>query len=41
VIQGPAIVEERESTIIVGEDAKASVDEFGFVWIHLNLENKI
>jgi len=41
VIQGPAIVEERESTIIVGEDAKASVDEFGFVWINLNLENKI
>lgn len=35
VIQGPAIVEERESTIIVGEDAKASVDKFGFVWINL------
>jgi N-methylhydantoinase A len=35
VIQGPAIVEERESTIIVGEDATASVDEYGFVWINL------
>ena len=40
-IPGPAIIEERESTIIVGEDAGASVDEFGFVWINLNLENKI
>ncbi len=35
-IQGPAIVEEKESTIIIGEDAKASVDEYGFVWINLN-----
>ena len=35
VIPGPAIIEERESTIIVGEDATASVDEFGFVWINL------
>jgi len=32
---GPAIIEERESTVIVGEDAKASVDEFGFLWIEL------
>jgi N-methylhydantoinase A len=38
---GPAIIEERESTIVVGEDAKAKVDDFGFVWINLNLENKI
>lgn len=38
VIQGPAIVEERESTIVVGEDATASVDEFGFVWITMNSE---
>jgi N-methylhydantoinase A len=30
---GPAIVEERESTVIVGEDAQVSVDEFGFLWI--------
>ncbi len=34
-ISGPAIIEERESTIIIGEDAKARVDEFGFVWIEL------
>ena len=32
---GPAIVEERESTVIIGEDAKASVDEYGFLWIDL------
>jgi len=37
VLQGPAIIEEKESTIIVGEDAQASVDEYGFVWIDLNL----
>lgn len=30
---GPAIVEERESTVILGEDARASVDEYGFLWI--------
>ena len=32
---GPAIVEERESTVIVGEDTQVAVDEFGFVWIDL------
>ncbi|MCK5838177.1 MAG: hypothetical protein KAH09_13005, partial [Desulfobacula sp.] len=32
---GPAIIEERESTIVIGEDAKAKVDEFGFVWIQI------
>ncbi|RLA80750.1 MAG: hydantoinase/oxoprolinase family protein, partial [Deltaproteobacteria bacterium] len=32
-IEGPAIVEERESTIVIGEDARARVDEYGFVWI--------
>jgi N-methylhydantoinase A len=37
-LQGPAIIEEKESTIIVGEDASASVDECGFVWITLNSE---
>jgi N-methylhydantoinase A/oxoprolinase/acetone carboxylase beta subunit len=37
-LSGPAIIEEKESTIIVGEDAKASVDEYGFVWIDLNAE---
>jgi N-methylhydantoinase A len=35
---GPAIIEEKESTIIMGEDASASVDEYGFVWINLNGE---
>ncbi len=32
---GPAIIEERESTVIVGEDASISVDDFGFLWIEL------
>jgi N-methylhydantoinase A len=34
-IAGPAIIEERESTIVIGEDANARVDEYGFVWIEL------
>jgi N-methylhydantoinase A/oxoprolinase/acetone carboxylase beta subunit len=34
-LQGPAIIEERESTVVVGEDASVSVDEFGFLWIDL------
>ncbi|HDZ89744.1 MAG TPA: hydantoinase/oxoprolinase family protein [Deltaproteobacteria bacterium] len=34
--QGPAIVEERESTVIVGEDASVSVDDYGFLWIEMN-----
>ncbi|MBW1890435.1 MAG: hydantoinase/oxoprolinase family protein [Deltaproteobacteria bacterium] len=37
LINGPAIIEERESTIVVGEDAAASVDEYGFVWIDLSI----
>lgn len=32
-IEGPAILEEKESTIIVGEDAGCEVDEYGFVRI--------
>lgn len=32
-IEGPAIIEEKESTIVVGEDAYAAVDDYGFVWI--------
>ncbi len=32
---GPAIIEERESTTVVGEDASVSVDEYGFLWISL------
>jgi N-methylhydantoinase A len=34
-LKGPAIIEEKESTIVIGEDARASVDDFGFVWIDL------
>jgi N-methylhydantoinase A len=32
---GPAIVEERESTLVIGEDAAARVDQHGFLWIDL------
>jgi N-methylhydantoinase A/oxoprolinase/acetone carboxylase beta subunit len=32
---GPAIIEEKESTLIVGEDAHVSTDDFGFLWIDL------
>ncbi len=32
---GPAIIEERESTVVVGEDASVTVDEYGFLWIDL------
>ncbi|MCP4345956.1 MAG: hydantoinase/oxoprolinase family protein [Desulfobacterales bacterium] len=38
VLNGPAIIEEKESTIIIGEDARGQVDEFGFVWISLRSE---
>ena len=31
--RGPAIIEERESTVIVGEDALISTDDLGFLWI--------
>jgi N-methylhydantoinase A/oxoprolinase/acetone carboxylase beta subunit len=33
--RGPAIIEERESTVIVGEDASVKVDAYGFLWIDL------
>ncbi|MCP5096955.1 MAG: hydantoinase/oxoprolinase family protein, partial [Chloroflexi bacterium] len=36
---GPAIVEERESTVVVGEDATVSVDEYGFLWIHIGIKD--
>ncbi len=32
---GPAIVEERESTVIIGDAAQVRVDEHGFLWIDL------
>ena len=35
-LKGPAIIEEKESTVIVGEDASVSVDDFGFLWIHIS-----
>jgi len=35
IFSGPAIIEERESTVIVGEDARVRVDEFGFLWIEM------
>ena len=40
-LNGPAIIEEKESTIVVGEDAAARVDGYGFVWINLNLKDEI
>jgi N-methylhydantoinase A/oxoprolinase/acetone carboxylase beta subunit len=33
--KGPAIIEEKESTLIVGEDATVSVDHYGFIWVEL------
>ena len=39
-VKGPAIIEEKESTIIVGEDAQAGVDEYGFVWIDLQMDDR-
>ncbi len=33
--KGPAIIEEKESTLIVGEEGFVSMDEFGFLWIDL------
>jgi hypothetical protein len=34
-LKGPAIIEEKESTVIVGEDASVAVDDFGFLWIDI------
>ena len=33
--QGPAIIEERESTVVVGEDARVRVDDLGFLWVEI------
>ncbi|MCC6297706.1 MAG: hydantoinase/oxoprolinase family protein [Anaerolineales bacterium] len=35
---GPAIIEERESTIIVGEGATVSIDPYGFLWMEMPTE---
>jgi N-methylhydantoinase A len=32
---GPAVIEEKESTVVVGEDAVVTVDEYGFLWIEM------
>jgi N-methylhydantoinase A len=37
-LAGPAIFEERESTVIVGDGGRARVDEFGFLWVDLPKE---
>jgi len=34
-IAGPAIFEERESTVIVGAGSRSRVDDFGFLWVDL------
>ncbi len=33
--RGPAIIEERESTVVVGEDCEVRVDEMGFIWVDI------
>jgi N-methylhydantoinase A/oxoprolinase/acetone carboxylase beta subunit len=35
--RGPAIIEEKESTLIVGEDAFVSADDYGFLWIDIKI----
>ena len=37
-LPGPCIIEERESTVIIGADAGACLDEYGFLWITLGQE---
>ncbi len=32
---GPAIIEERESTVVVDSDALIAIDEYGFLWIDM------
>jgi len=40
-IPGPAIIEEKESTIVIGEDGRARVDDCGFVWIDIQRRRKV
>ncbi len=35
---GPAIVEERESTVVIAGEAEVSVDDYGFLWLDLPME---
>ena len=37
-LEGPCIIEERESTVIVGRSATVTADEYGFLWIELQGE---
>lgn len=37
-LEGPAIVEERESTVVIGENAHVTLDDYGFLWIELQRE---
>ncbi len=32
---GPAIIEEKESTLILAEDTEITVDDFGFLWVNI------
>ncbi|MCX8022260.1 MAG: hydantoinase/oxoprolinase family protein [Syntrophorhabdaceae bacterium] len=32
---GPAVIEEKESTLVIGEDGFVSVDEYGFLWVEI------
>ncbi|MCC7461086.1 MAG: hydantoinase/oxoprolinase family protein [Gammaproteobacteria bacterium] len=34
-LAGPAIIEERESTVVIGAGGQARVDEYGFLWIDI------
>jgi N-methylhydantoinase A len=36
--EGPAIVEERESTVVIAGEAEVSVDDYGFLWLDLPME---
>ena len=32
---GPAIIEEKESTLIIGEGSHVRVDDYGFLWVDM------
>ncbi len=38
---GPAIIEERESTLVVGEEATVTVDDYGFLWVDLKRDEGV
>jgi N-methylhydantoinase A len=39
-VEGPAVLEERESTVLVGAGGRARADEYGFLWITLPREER-